>query len=158
MHPDALQVLVVEDDPADQVLTRMLLEASGICVEVVSSLHDAVEVLRSGSFDAVVADLGLPDGSGVQGLTDLLSWSSVPVIVLSGTDDPSVIAGARAKGVAEYVPKDHRDSLISAVVQVTEQSLDLPPVPLPSDDIAGQDDLGRLCLQGSAFAAVRPTA
>ncbi len=77
------KVLIVEDEADIRRFVRMALESEG---------HEAfeAETLKRGLIeagtrrpDAVVLDLGLPDGDGVDFIRDLRGWSSAPVIVLS---------------------------------------------------------------------------
>jgi CheY-like chemotaxis protein/HPt (histidine-containing phosphotransfer) domain-containing protein len=87
------QILLIEDtDAVREVLTRQL-EALGVAVRALPDGSRAKEFLSATDFDLVIADLQLPDCSGV----DIARFSrarNVPVILLSGesglTDRPEV--------------------------------------------------------------------
>src|SRR6202035_3266357 len=55
------QLLVVEDDPAEQMSVSELLGHSDVQITTASTGSEALEKLRTGSFDCVVLDLKLPD-------------------------------------------------------------------------------------------------
>jgi CheY-like chemotaxis protein len=76
------RVLLVEDNRDAATVLALCLEEYGYVVEHVGTCADALRVARGGSFDAVLTDLGLPDGSGID-VGRALS-PQLPVIALSG--------------------------------------------------------------------------
>ena len=82
-----MRILLVEDD---RVLLQTLaigLRAEGHEVLVAPDGRTATAALREDDPDLVVLDLGLPDMPGLQVLTSLREWSTLPVIVLSARSD-----------------------------------------------------------------------
>src|SRR6185369_3690479 len=59
------RVLLVEDNQDAATVLALCLEEYGYVVEHVATCADALRVARAGTFDAVLTDLGLPDGSGI---------------------------------------------------------------------------------------------
>ncbi len=111
---DVLRVLLVEDNPGDARLLELGLQRANytllsapIQLERAQCLPDALDALARTRFDAVLLDLGLP---GSQGLDTLERFSaqmtSVPVIVLTGLDDPEVAARAVRYGAQDYLNKN----------------------------------------------------
>nr|WP_295466814.1 response regulator transcription factor [Mesorhizobium sp.] len=101
-----MRVLVVEDD---EILSNGLavgLGMSGFSVEVAQTCDEARAGLRAGGFDAVVLDLMLPDGSGLDILSELRSARSIlPVLLLTARDAvEDKIAGLDA-GADDYLGK-----------------------------------------------------
>jgi HAMP domain-containing protein/CheY-like chemotaxis protein/signal transduction histidine kinase len=87
--PRRKRLLVVEDNPAEQLSIRELLGYDDIDVTVVSTGEDAVEAVSNESFDCVVLDLRLPDISGFEVLErfrDTPSIGDLPVIVFTGKE------------------------------------------------------------------------
>ena len=83
------RLLIVEDNPAEQLSIRELLGYDDIDVTVVTSGGEALEVLREHPFDCVVLDLRLPDMSGFQVLERLRETpelGEVPVVVFTGKE------------------------------------------------------------------------
>jgi len=82
-------LLVVEDNPAEQLSIRELLHHDDIETVVVGTGAEALELLRSRPVDCVVLDLRLPDMTGFEVLHQLRSddaLSDVPVVVFTGRE------------------------------------------------------------------------
>ena len=65
-------------------------------------------------FDLVLADLWLPDSSGLDTLERIASATTCPIIVLTGSDDPGMREAALAAGAYEFVQKTEFDSRVLA--------------------------------------------
>ncbi|WP_218510218.1 sigma-54 dependent transcriptional regulator [Variovorax sp. dw_308] len=68
-HPTAVlpaQILVVDDEPDLRTLYELTLLREGYRVEAAGSLSEAREHLDAGRFDAVITDMRLPDGLGME--------------------------------------------------------------------------------------------
>lgn len=76
------RVLLVEDNEDAAMALAMCLEEYGYVVHHVATCADALRTARSQPFDAVLTDLGLPDGSGID-VGRALS-KDLPVVALSG--------------------------------------------------------------------------
>jgi len=101
-----MRVLVVEDDAVLLNGLEVGLGMAGYTVEAVSTCADASAALDTSDFDAVVLDLMLPDGSGLDVLAALRGHASkVPVLLLTARDSvPDRIAGLDA-GADDYLGK-----------------------------------------------------
>jgi HAMP domain-containing protein/CheY-like chemotaxis protein/signal transduction histidine kinase len=87
--PRRKRLLVVEDNPAEQLSIRELLGYDDIDVSVVASGREALETLTHHPFDCAVLDLRLPDMSGfevLERLRDTPSLSDMPVVVFTGKE------------------------------------------------------------------------
>ena len=83
------RLLVVEDNPAEQLSTRELLDHDDISVSVASSGKEALAALQEEVFDCVVLDLRLPDMSGFEILErfrETPSLTDLPVVVFTGKE------------------------------------------------------------------------
>src|SRR5437879_9735665 len=82
--PRRKRLLVVEDNPAEQLSIKELLGYDDIDVTVASSGEEAIQAVNKESFDCVVLDLRLPDISGFEVLErfrDTPSLCDLPVVV-----------------------------------------------------------------------------
>jgi CheY-like chemotaxis protein len=61
---DGIRILAVDDDRDALALVREILEATGATVTTADSGHAALDKIARGSFDVLVADLGMPDMNG----------------------------------------------------------------------------------------------
>jgi HAMP domain-containing protein/CheY-like chemotaxis protein/signal transduction histidine kinase len=87
--PRRKRLLVVEDNPAEQLSIRELLGYDDIDVSVAVSGGEALTILGEQSFDCVVLDLRLPDMSGfdvLERLRDNPTLSDLPVVVFTGKE------------------------------------------------------------------------
>ncbi|MGE3927551.1 MAG: response regulator [Lautropia sp.] len=87
LQQQACRVLVVEDDPSLRENLKTLLGGEHVEVVTVGRVADAVAQLAAGSFDCIVMDLALPDGTGYDLLERLAGSeqsSLPPVIVYTG--------------------------------------------------------------------------
>lgn len=99
------RVLLIEDDEdTARVLTRLLTRA-GSEVTAVSLLAEARERLEGGTFDLVLSDVGLPDGSGWELLRDIPPGWSTPAIALTGFGTEDDIRRCREAGFAAHLTK-----------------------------------------------------
>ncbi|MGI4861142.1 MAG: response regulator [Janthinobacterium lividum] len=81
------RILIVEDDPTLRDNIQLLLAANGVEIDGVGTIADALARLAEISFDCVVMDLTLPDGSGYDLLKDMAEsgpHTYPPVIVYTG--------------------------------------------------------------------------
>lgn len=103
-----LRVLLVEDNPGDALLiTELLLEADvPLELQRAETLAGAAELLRSWSPDCLLADLNLPDSSGLATVSALQrNAADTPIVVLTGLDDLSIGTAAVAAGAQDYLVK-----------------------------------------------------
>src|SRR5205807_9697719 len=83
------RLLVVEDDPAEQLSVTELLGHSDVEISTAATGAAALAALREGSFDCVVLDLRLPDMSGFELLAQVQQDSELrrtPVVVFTGRE------------------------------------------------------------------------
>ncbi len=80
----ALRLLVVEDHEATRTVLTRLLTRNGHRVTAASTVREALVCFDAERFDAVVSDLGLPDGSGLDLMRELQRRRPIPGIALSG--------------------------------------------------------------------------
>ncbi|HTW60797.1 MAG TPA: response regulator [Terracidiphilus sp.] len=88
-QPRRKRLLVVEDNPAEQLSTRELLGHEDIDIDVADSGMAALNALEDGGYDCVVLDLRLPDMSGfevLERLRDTPRLKDLPVVVFTGRE------------------------------------------------------------------------
>ena len=87
--PRRKRLLVVEDNPAEQLSIKELLGYDDIDVTVVATGAEAIEAVNEQSFDCVVLDLRLPDISGfdvLERFRDTPALGDLPVVVFTGKE------------------------------------------------------------------------
>ena len=84
---NALNVLIVEDDPSLRSLYRAMLQLEGFDVTAVEDGVDALRHVEVDPPDAIVLDLGLPrlGGRDVQReLTERTDMRGIPIVIVTG--------------------------------------------------------------------------
>jgi CheY-like chemotaxis protein len=87
--PRRKRLLIVEDNPAEQLSIRELLGYDDIDVIVASTGAEALKMVAEESFDCVVLDLRLPDMTGfdiLERLRDIPNVKDLPVVVFTGKE------------------------------------------------------------------------
>lgn len=91
-----MRVLIVEDCPELALLIKAGLETVGFSADTLALAEDAAEAVSSVTYDAIVLDIGLPDISGLDLLSQLRQrGDTLPILILSARDD----IGDRVKGL-----------------------------------------------------------
>lgn len=115
-------ILLIEDD---ELLARSLvrlIRAEGYEVVHVGSASGAVDLVKSGSFDAVLSDLNLPGASGVDVLSLVRAYDpDVPLVLMTGAPSVDTAIEACNLGVLEYLVKPtSRDQLARVLDRATK--------------------------------------
>jgi two-component system sensor histidine kinase RpfC len=107
-------VLVAEDNPTNQRVTRLILESGGHFATIVNNGEEALDVLEHGDFDIALFDLSMPIVSGLEALKmyRFTTTKAIPVLMLSANVTAEVMEQCHAAGAAEFVHKPVRASLL----------------------------------------------
>jgi signal transduction histidine kinase/ActR/RegA family two-component response regulator len=100
-----LRILVVEDHESTAQIMARLLQRAGHEVEVAYSVASAKGIFSRRDFDLVIADLGLPDGNGLDLFRYMNERQPVEGIALSGFGMQDDIQASLAAGFREHVVK-----------------------------------------------------
>ena len=100
-----LRILIVEDDVHTAKVMSKILTRHGHDVLTASTVHEALEVLRTTRIDLLVSDLGLPDGNGFQLMRELARTSDAKAIAISGYGMDEDIERSSRAGFAAHLTK-----------------------------------------------------
>ncbi|MEI7434736.1 MAG: PAS domain S-box protein [Methanomicrobiales archaeon] len=105
--PGALRILYVDDEPGLLQIGKLFLEQSGdFSVETIDSAPNALELLKSEQFDAIVSDYQMPEIDGIQFLKQLKeSGNTTPFIIFTGKGREEVVIQALNEGADFYLQK-----------------------------------------------------
>ena len=112
MGKELLQILIIDDDPADQEMCCQFLREHPDydCTFLCTNLGwDGVELCQSAQPDCVLVDYLLPDLDGIAFLAALeidLAALPFPIIMLTGYGNEMIVAEAMRAGAADYLSKD----------------------------------------------------
>lgn len=105
MAADGVRVLVVDDEAQIRRALATNLRARNYEVLLAATGEEALTIAADRHPDLVVLDLGLPGIDGIEVITALRGWSSVPIVVLSVRSDESDKVEALDAGADDYVTK-----------------------------------------------------
>lgn len=107
-------ILIVEDSPLHARIMMTMLSDIGIPdykLSAVPLLEDALALIGRWRPDCVLLDLTLPDADGIEAVQAVVAAApGVPVIVVSGHDDPKIALAAVEAGAQEFMSKWPADS------------------------------------------------
>jgi DNA-binding response OmpR family regulator len=100
-------ILIVEDEPVVQENNKRILQRRGYQVRQAFSLKQARNIINEESPRAIILDINLPDGSGLEFLKELRKTSNVPVLLLTAMGTPMDIIKGLEAGGDDYLPKPY---------------------------------------------------
>jgi CheY-like chemotaxis protein len=101
-------LLVVDDNKVNRILLARGLEGQGHRVETAENGIQALEKLRSASFDLVLPDIEMPEMNGYQVLETCLQDSElreIPIIMTSSLDEIESVVKCVELGAEDYLNK-----------------------------------------------------
>ncbi len=113
-----MRILVVEDDAGVRDTLCDLLGAAGHDVTAATGFAEALALLHRRQWDAMLADLNLPGGSGLD-LAATARARGLGAIICSG--HPTSIAAMQAQGLAHLVKPFSAEALEQALRAVTRR-------------------------------------
>ena len=110
-------ILLVEDN--DQILNgnARMLKRRGYAISTALTLAQARIHLAERIPDAVVLDIMLPDGSGLDFIREIRRESNVPILLLTGLTTPDDVVRGLSKGGDDYLAKPYDFSVLLARIE-----------------------------------------
>ena len=101
-------VLVVEDNPDLVIGLQDLLHHDGYAVTIAGTVAGAIELVRAHRFNAILLDLGLPDGDGLEVLKEAQRLDpSVPIMIVTADISRDRTVGLLREGAFAYLTKPY---------------------------------------------------
>ncbi|MDX2102685.1 MAG: ATP-binding protein [Alphaproteobacteria bacterium] len=135
-HAEGRWVLVAEDNPVNQEVTRSMLERAGWRVDIASTGSEALHLASHVPYDLILMDVQMPEMDGIEATHRLKTLggrlATVPVIGLTAGLSPDIVQRGRAAGMVELLPKPvPRSRLLEVASRViglmeTKDAVDVP--------------------------------
>jgi len=100
-------LLLVEDEPSVQAGNKRILERRGYSLRQAYTLAEARAIIAKEPPRAIVLDIGLPDGNGLDFLHELRKTSTIPVLMLTAMDTSEDIIKGLETGGDDYLTKPY---------------------------------------------------
>ncbi len=109
-------ILAIDDDVAITELLAALLRTHGFDVLTANNGEDGIRLIQDRNPHIVILDLMMPGMDGWQVCKTVRTFTSVPILVLSALDDPSMVANALDAGADDYLVKPVPSAILIAHV------------------------------------------
>jgi DNA-binding NarL/FixJ family response regulator len=124
-------ILIADDHPLfREALQRVAVEVfAGDSFLEVDCCDKAIEAIEDENLEFIFLDLNMPGMDGFNGLVSLRNAApSVPIIVVSATEDPRIVREAITCGASGFIPKSlSKDEMVAAVRLVLDGGVYTPP-------------------------------
>jgi CheY-like chemotaxis protein len=126
--PDAVTVLIVDDDAIVLEIYRLALERAGYGVLVAADGEAGLRTASSAKPDFIFLDIRMPRMDGIETLRRVVAdplTRDIPVVMLSNYDEPALITETLGLGAKEYLTKvavDPRDLAVVVARWVAQAS------------------------------------
>ena len=112
------KVLVVDDEKSVTGALALILGAAGYEIAVAENVTRAMAILSQGSFDLVITDLRLPDGTGIDLITHIKKTTpDTEVILMTAYGSVEITIEAIKRGAYYYLEKPHPPDRVLALVE-----------------------------------------
>ena len=110
-----MKILLVEDNVRLSELVKKNLIKSGFITDISKDIEESVHNLKSYTYDAIVLDLSLPDGNGMNFLKQIRdNKNQIPVIILTANIDFNIKIKCLNIGEDDYLTKPFkREELVA---------------------------------------------
>lgn len=99
------KILVVDDERSIRHTLREILEYEKFIVDEAAEGQEAIEKARNNQYDLILLDIKMPRMDGIEVLEQLMKFSDVPVVMISGHGTVETVVEAIKKGAYDYITK-----------------------------------------------------
>ncbi|MEX3632937.1 response regulator [Paraburkholderia sp. BR14320] len=117
----SLTVLLIEDHADTADVMAQLMRGLGHQVTVVGRIDDALAATQLQSFDLVVSDVGLPDGTGLDFIEAFRERSDVPAVALTGFGTDEDVRRCLSAGFTSHLTKPVNFGQLEAMIESAAQ-------------------------------------
>ena len=110
------KILLLEDDTTLGNGIRLALQSPSVQIMLCRTLTQARDALAQSSFDLLILDINLPDGSGLELLEQVRQSCTVPVILLTANDMEMDVVTGLESGADDYITKPFSLAILRARV------------------------------------------
>lgn len=140
-----MKILIVEDHSLYRDGIRQLFQQMGeeeVELLEAATCHEALSVVaRHPDLDLVLCDIKLPDADGLEAMQRFLDTQpTLPMIILSASEDLAVMTTALERGAMGYIPKSTSAAVVLSVIKlVLSGGVYVPPEMLQKHALQGRD-------------------
>ena len=110
------KILLLEDDTTLGNGIRLALQSPSVQITLCRTLAQAQNAVADNSYDLLILDINLPDGSGLELLEQVRQSSNLPVILLTANDMEMDVVTGLESGADDYITKPFSLAILRARV------------------------------------------
>ena len=109
-------ILIVDDNPVNRDLLSRQVETQGYKVAIAVDGRQAIQMIQTGAYDAILLDILMPAMNGYQVLKWIRAgaWRHIPTIMISALDEIDSVVKCIEMGAADYLAKPFNPTLLKA--------------------------------------------
>ncbi len=118
MSDDSPHVLVADDERSIRLTLETGLTVNGFRVTCARTGREAIAAARASRFDAVVSDILMPDGDGLEVVRALRKFSpSIPIILITAQGSVELAVRAISEGASDFIAKPFEIAALASLVR-----------------------------------------
>jgi len=118
MSEDSPHVLVADDERSIRLTLETGLTVNGFRVTCARTGREAIAAARASRFDAVVSDILMPDGDGLEVVRALRKFSpSIPIILITAQGSVELAVRAISEGASDFIAKPFEIAALASLVR-----------------------------------------
>src|SRR5882672_10206495 len=118
MSEDSPHILVADDERSIRLTLETGLTVNGFRVTCARTGREAIAAARASRFDAVVSDILMPDGDGLDVVRELRTVSpDTPIILITAQGSVEMAVRAVSEGASDFIAKPFEIASLAALVR-----------------------------------------
>ena len=152
------EILVIDDEPQIRKLLEIILESNDYKPRLAATGKEGIIVAANHPPDLILLDLGLPDKSGHEVLTELRTWFQKAIIILSVRQSEEDIVNALDHGATDYLTKPFRTGeLLARIRSSLRRNIAIPDLSIVTFDNLEIDFINRTIKLNQEAIKLTPT-
>ncbi len=153
------QLLVVDDEPAIVAMFEHIFAGSDVEILSAGTAADGLSIIRDTKPDAVMLDVVLPDGNGLDVFEQIKSLDAqLPVVVMTGGQDSQTAITAMQQGALDYLvkPLDVRslNKVVRQAIEVRRLMVEPIEIEQPDESAAASSMIGSSPAMREVYKAI----
>ncbi len=112
-------ILLVEDNKLNQLVGKEILNGGGLHVDIAQNGHEAIELLKGNTYDAILMDIQMPGLDGYETTKKirlLKEMTDLPIIAVTASSLPDQKVKCNSAGMNDYISKPYEEQELFAVL------------------------------------------
>ena len=148
-------ILVADDERSIRLTLETGLALNGFRVTCARTGREALQAARASSFDAVVSDIFMPDGDGLEVVRELRAISpATPIILITAQGSVELAVRAVSEGASDFIAKPFEVAALAALVRRHLDSRLESEADTATDDVSFVNEFSNSGLVGRSAAMV----